>query len=171
VGDLEETYSNEREGSVLQRHARRGGFTHRLPCIMRFFYSTLAVSLCVVFCHAQGAPDDATFLQQARAKYDAPFERNLQSFNCAVEFSWKQHFNEAVRVGDEGTDEEIAKMTFDVEMMLARDMSLQSEGAKGSESDRRETDFRLGPQGFSADFVQARRGWRFQAGESDYPHL
>jgi hypothetical protein len=33
-------------------------------------------------------------------------------------------------------------------MSLARDMSLQSEGEKGSASDRRETDFRPGPQGF-----------------------
>jgi len=197
---------------------------------MRLFCSTLVFSLCAAFCHAQTATDDATFLKQARAKYDAPFERNLQSFNCAVEFNWKQHFTEAVRVGDEGTDEEIAKLTqpirnrvtvtqqsaavsagmtedevnklpykgmaegllehsvqfslnswlaasnnamlppegtpvhvepsasgyklglkiqnFDVEMLLARDMSLQSEGAKGSASDRRETDFRPGPQGF-----------------------
>jgi hypothetical protein len=77
---------------------------------MRFFYPTLVLSLCAAFCHAQKATDDATFLKQARAKYDAPFERNLQSFNCAVEFNWKQHFTEAVRLGDEGTDEEIAKL-------------------------------------------------------------
>jgi hypothetical protein len=77
---------------------------------MRFFYSTLVFSLCAAFCHAQTATDDATFLKQARAKYDAPFERNLQSFNCAVEFNWKQHFAEVVRLGDEGTDEEIAKL-------------------------------------------------------------
>ena len=197
---------------------------------MRFFYSTSVFTLCAVFCHAQTAADDATFLKQARAKYDAPFERNLQSFNCAVEFNWKQHFAEVVRLGDEGTDEEIAKLiqpirnrvtvtrqnaavsagmteaevtklphggmaelllehavqyslnnwlassnnamlppegtpvhvepstsgyklelkiqTFDVEMLLARDMSLQSEGEKGSASDRRETEFRPGPQGF-----------------------
>ena len=38
--------------------------------------------------------------------------------------------------------------TFDVEMSLARDMSLQSEGEKGSASDRRGTDFQPGPQGF-----------------------
>jgi hypothetical protein len=141
-----------------------------------------------------------------------------------------QHFNEAIRLGDEGTDEEIAKLiqpisnrvtvtrqnaavssgmsddeekklphggmaegllehavqfsmnnwlvasnnamlppegtpvhvepaasgyklefnvqTFDVEMMFTHDMSLQSEAAKGSHSDRRETDFAPGPQGF-----------------------
>ena len=197
---------------------------------MRFLHSSLVFSLCAAFCHAQTATDDTAFLKQARAKYDAPFERNLQSFNCAVEFNWKQHFTEAVRLGDEGTDEEIAKLiqpinnrvivtrqnavvssgmtddevnklpyrgmaegllehavqfslnswlvasnnamlppestpvqvepstsgyklkfkvqTFDVEMMFAHDMSLLSEGARGSASDRRETDFRPGPQGF-----------------------
>jgi hypothetical protein len=77
---------------------------------MQFFYSTLVFCLCAAFCHAQTAIEDATFLKQARAKYDAPFDRNLQSFNCAVEFNWKQHFTEVVRLGDEGTDEEIAKL-------------------------------------------------------------
>jgi len=197
---------------------------------MRFFRPTLVFSLCAAFCHAQTATDDATFLKQARAKYDAPFARNLESFTCAVEFNWKQHFTEAVRVGDEGTDEEIAKLvqpihnrvtvtrqnaavssgmtddeekklphkgmaegllehavqfslnnwlgasnnamlppedtpvhvepsasgyelkfkvqTFDVEMSFTREMSLLSEAVKGSASDRRETDFRPGPQGF-----------------------
>jgi hypothetical protein len=197
---------------------------------MRFFYSMLAFGLCAAFCHAQTAVSDTTALKQIRAKYDAPFERNLQSFSCAVEFNWKQHFTEAVRLGDEGTDEEIAKLiqpistrvtvtrqnaavssgmtddeenklpykgmaegllkhavqfslnhwlgasnnamlppentsvhveasasgykvefkvqTFDVELMFAPDMSLQSEAEKGSASDRRETDFHPGPQGF-----------------------
>ena len=197
---------------------------------MRFLYSTLVFSLFAASCHTQTAIDDATFLKQVRAKYDAPFERKLQSFDCAVEFNWKQHFAEAVRLGDEGTDEEIAKFiqpirnrvtvtrqnatpsagmtdgevkklphggmaesllehsvqfslnnwlvasnnamlppegthvhvepsasgyklelriqTFDVEMLLARDMSLQSEAAKGSTADRQEMDFRPGPQGF-----------------------
>lgn len=197
---------------------------------MRLFCSALVFSLCAAICQAQTAINDATFLKQARAKYDAPFERNLQSFSCAVEFNWKQHFTEAVRLGDEGTDEEIAKLiqpirnrvtvtrqnvavssgmteeevnklpykgmaegllehavqfslnnwlgasnnamlppestpinvepstsgyklefkvqAFDVEMLFGRDMNLQSEGAKGSASDRRETDFRPGPQGF-----------------------
>ena len=77
---------------------------------MRFFYSTLAFILGAASCHAQTAVNDATVLKQTRAKYDAPFERNLQSFSCAVEFDWKRHFAEAVRLGDEGTDEEIAKL-------------------------------------------------------------
>ena len=77
---------------------------------MRLFYLPLAFSLCSVFCQAQTPINDATVLKQTRAKYDAPFERNLLSFSCAVEFYWKQHFTEAVRLGDEGTDEEIAKL-------------------------------------------------------------
>lgn len=77
---------------------------------MRFFHSALVFCLYTAFCHAQTAIDDATFLKQARAKYDAPFDRNLQSFNCAVEFNWKQHFIEVVRLGDEGTNEEITKL-------------------------------------------------------------
>ncbi len=197
---------------------------------MRFVYSTLAFILGAASCHAQTAVNDATILKETRAKYDAPYVRNLQSFSCAVEFDWKRHFTEAVRVGDEGTDEEIAKLiqpistrvtvnrqnavvssgmtedeerklphggmaegllkhavqfslnswlvasndamlppegtpvhiepsasgyklefkvqTFDVEMMFAHDMSLQSEAPKGSVSHRRETDFHPGPQGF-----------------------
>src|SRR5258707_12578740 len=79
----------------ISRH--RTGLTRHLRCIMRFFYSTLVLSLCAAFCHAQAATDEATFLKQARAKYDAPFERNLESFNCAVEFNWKQHFTEVIR--------------------------------------------------------------------------
>lgn len=76
---------------------------------MRLLYSAFVFSFGVTFCHAQAAIDDATFLKLARTKYDAPFERNLESFSCAVEFNWKRHFTEVVRLGDEGTDDEIAK--------------------------------------------------------------
>jgi hypothetical protein len=197
---------------------------------MRFLRSVLAFSLCAPLCHAQAATDDATLLKQARAKYDAPFDRDLKSFNCAVDFNWKRHWQETYRVGDEGTDEEIEKsvqpirnrvtvtredaivssgmteeqekqlphggmaegllehavrfslrtwlvasndallpstgtpahfdssasgyqlglkmQNFDVAMMLTRDMSLQSMGVKGSDSDRQEFEFHPGPQGF-----------------------
>jgi len=92
------------------RLARRAFFgSNEVRCGMRSFYSMLALSLCSVFCHAQTAVNDVPDLKQLRAKYDAPFERNLQSFTCAVQFNWKQHFTEVVRLGDEGTDEEIAQ--------------------------------------------------------------
>lgn len=197
---------------------------------MRSLYLAMLFGLCATSGHAQSAIDDASFLKQVRAKYDTPYARGLESFSCAVEFNWKQHFTEAVRLGDEGTDDEIVKFiqpistrvtvsrqnasvssgmtdeeerrlphggmaegllkhalqfsmnswlsasnndllppegtpfrvnasalgyklefkiqTLDVEMSLARDMRLQSEGEKGSASDRRETDYQPGPQGF-----------------------
>jgi len=77
---------------------------------MRNFYRVLAFAVCAPFCHAQSPTDDAALLAQARAKYDAPFARDLKSFDCAVSFSWKQHWAETYRVGDEGTDEEIDKL-------------------------------------------------------------
>jgi hypothetical protein len=82
---------------------------NQVRCGMRLFYSTLALSLSSALCCAQTAVKDATVLNQIRAKYDAPFERNLQSFSCTVEFNWKQHFTEVGRLDDEGTDEEIAR--------------------------------------------------------------
>jgi hypothetical protein len=77
---------------------------------MRIVSSILAFSVCAVLCHAQATTDDATLLKQARSKYDAPFERNLKSFDCAVDFNWKKHWTETTRVGDEGTDDEIEKL-------------------------------------------------------------
>lgn len=65
------------------------------------------LGLCALMGRAQTAKNDATLLDQARAAYDTPFNRGLQSFECAIDFSWKQHFTETLRVGDEGTDEEL----------------------------------------------------------------
>jgi hypothetical protein len=53
-----------------------------------------------------------------------------------------------VQQSSSGYKVELKIQTFDVELLFARDMSLQSEGAKGSASDRRETDFSPGPHGF-----------------------
>ena len=52
---------------------------------MRFFYATLVFSLYAAFCHAQTAIDDATFLKQARAKYDAPFERRSEEHTSELQ--------------------------------------------------------------------------------------
>jgi hypothetical protein len=197
---------------------------------MRTLSATIAFCLCTSLASAQSTSDDAALLHQVRLKYDAPFERNLKSFDCAVDFNWKKHWAETYRVGDEGTDDEIEKLiqpirnrvtvtredavvssgmtdeqehklprggmaegllkhavrfslrtwlvtsnntllpssgtpvhfessptgytlgfkiqTFDVAMVLTRDMSLQSMAAKGSDSDRQEFEFHPGPQGF-----------------------
>jgi hypothetical protein len=77
---------------------------------MQIYRASIVLCCCAVLCHAQAAKTDQALLNQVREKYDAPFSRNLQSFECAVDFNWKQHWTETTRVGDEGTDEEIEKL-------------------------------------------------------------
>jgi hypothetical protein len=77
---------------------------------MQIYRASIMFCLCAMPCHAQATKSDQALLNQAREKYDAPFNRNLQSFDCAVDFNWKQHFTETTRVGDEGTDEELEKI-------------------------------------------------------------
>src|SRR3984885_15808903 len=78
--------------------------------VMKIHRVLIVFCFCAMLCHAQAAKTDQALLSQAREKYDAPFDRNLQSFDCAVNFSWKDHFTETTRVGDEGTDEELEKV-------------------------------------------------------------
>ena len=79
----------------------------------RLPFTKLAV---ILFCsypqlgHAQASKTGQALLNQVREKYDAPFTRNLESFDCAVDFSWKEHFTVTTRVGDEGSDEELDKI-------------------------------------------------------------
>jgi hypothetical protein len=47
---------------------------------------------------AQQPSPDAKLLAKARSLYDAPFTRGLISFDCAVQFDWKQHFVDAQHV-------------------------------------------------------------------------
>jgi hypothetical protein len=65
---------------------------------------------CAMLCDAQALKTDQALLNEVRVKYDAPFTRNLESFDCAVDFSWKEHFTETTRLGDEGSDEELEKI-------------------------------------------------------------
>jgi hypothetical protein len=44
---------------------------------------------------AQQPNSDAALLTKARALYDTPFTRGLISFECAIQFDWKQHFVDA----------------------------------------------------------------------------
>jgi hypothetical protein len=91
------------------------GYTHSQPghiplngdYVMQIYRVLVVFCFCAMFCHAQATKTDLSLLSQARDKYDAPFNRNLQSFDCAVDFSWKEHFTETTRVGDEGTDQEL----------------------------------------------------------------
>jgi len=77
---------------------------------MQMYRALIVFCCCAMLCHAQATKTDQALLNEAGEKYDAPFNRNLQSFDCAVDFSWKEHFAETTRVGDEGTDEELEKI-------------------------------------------------------------
>lgn len=77
---------------------------------MQLYRTSIVFCFCAMLCHAQATKTDKALLNQVREKYDAPFNRNLQSFDCAVDFRWKDHFIETTRVGDEGTDEELEKI-------------------------------------------------------------
>ena len=77
---------------------------------MQIYRASIVFCFCAMLCHAQATKTDQALLNEVREKYDAPFNRNMQSFDCAVDFSWKDHFKETVRVGDEGTDEELEKI-------------------------------------------------------------
>ena len=77
--------------------------------VMQVYRASIVFCSCAMLCHAQATKTDQALLNHAREKYAAPFNRNLQSFDCAVDFSWKEHFTETTRVGDEGTDEELEK--------------------------------------------------------------
>ena len=77
---------------------------------MQICRALIVFSFCSMLCDAQATKTGQALLNEAREKYDAPFDRNLQSFDCAVDFNWKEHFAETTRVGDEGTDEELEKI-------------------------------------------------------------
>ncbi len=77
---------------------------------MQIHRALIVVCSCAMLCSGQTSKSDQGLLNEMRGKYDAPFTRNLESFECGVDFSWKQHFTETTRVGDEGSDEELEKI-------------------------------------------------------------
>ena len=97
---------------------------------MRIFLALIVFCSCALLCRAQVAKTDQALLSEARAKYDAPFSRNLQSFDCKIGFDWKRHWKETYRVGDEGTDEEIEKFIQPISnrVTVTRDDAIISSG-------------------------------------------
>src|SRR5580698_2106446 len=77
---------------------------------MRIHRALIVLCFWAMLCQAQVSKPGQVSLNEVREKYDAPFTRNLESFDCAIDFSWKEHFTETTRVGDEGTDEELEKI-------------------------------------------------------------
>ena len=74
---------------------------------MRFLVASFFLALFPAAVSAQATDSDHALLAKAGASYDTPFDRNLKSFDCAVDFNWKQHGEDTTRVGDEGTEKEI----------------------------------------------------------------
>jgi hypothetical protein len=67
---------------------------------MRSALSLMAICcFCLPVLPQQSASDEA-LLAKARALYDAPFAQGLISFDCAVQFDWKQHFVDAQHLLD-----------------------------------------------------------------------
>jgi|GEM_PF-1573040 len=61
---------------------------------MRYFIGLVAMFMCLFSVEAvsQTPASDDALLAKTRDLYDAPFTRDLISFDCAVQFDWKQHF-------------------------------------------------------------------------------
>jgi hypothetical protein len=64
---------------------------------MRRFLIPVAVAAFCIQGVTQTADSGDVLLSKTRALYDAPFTRNLVSFDCAIQFDWKQHFSDALR--------------------------------------------------------------------------
>lgn len=58
---------------------------------MRFLIPSILLSCLCVPAVAQSATSDSALLTRTRSLYDAPFTRGLISFDCALNFDWKQH--------------------------------------------------------------------------------
>ncbi|HEV2644982.1 MAG TPA: hypothetical protein VGU46_01315 [Acidobacteriaceae bacterium] len=67
---------------------------------MRFFIGFVVFStwLFPVAAFPQTAAQDDALLARTRGLYDAPFTRDLVSFDCAVQFDWKQHFVDLLHI-------------------------------------------------------------------------
>ena len=70
----------------------------RLTLGMRYLSLTLLPFLACLCAHSQLAGSDDAMLSKARGLYDAPFTRQLVSFDCSVRFDWKKHFVDTVGV-------------------------------------------------------------------------
>lgn len=60
---------------------------------MRNLIPAFFILLCQCVCAIPQSPDsDVRLMTKTRALYDAPFTHDLASFDCEVQFDWKQHF-------------------------------------------------------------------------------
>jgi hypothetical protein len=62
----------------------------------RMIRQCLLIGACASTLFSQSPQPDDELLAKTRSLYDAPFIRDLASFDCAVEFDWKKHFIETL---------------------------------------------------------------------------
>src|ERR1700744_1580043 len=62
---------------------------------MRLASSFVSAFLVGLSAAGQQPSSDSALLANARSLYDAPFTHGLISFDCAIQFDWKQHFVDA----------------------------------------------------------------------------
>lgn len=105
---------------------------------MRFLFASLLLSLCPLALLAQSTKADQALLTKAHASYDTPFDRGLKSFDCAVDFNWKQHWTDTYRVGDEGTDQELETFIQPIHnrVTVTRDDAIVSSGMTQEQEQR-----------------------------------
>jgi len=87
--------------------------------------ATVLVSLPAI---PQATNSDEATLSKARSLYDAPFTRQLISFDCAVQFDWKKHFMDML-----GTIPPTARPTTDRLQTLQHRVFVDRSGAVVSE--------------------------------------
>jgi hypothetical protein len=68
----------------------------RLTLDMRHLRLVLVSFLACLCAHSQSTGSDEALLSKARGLYDAPFTRQLVSFDCSIQFDWKKHFIDTV---------------------------------------------------------------------------
>lgn len=71
---------------------------------------------------------DEALLKRARSLYDAPFARNLISFDCDVQFDWKQHI-----VDELGSVPDAVEPTIDLMAAVHHRVSMDRSGATVAE--------------------------------------
>ena len=62
---------------------------------MSLLFAAVSISL---LAFSQSTETDEALLARTRSLYDAPFARQLVSFDCALQFDWKQHFLDTLGV-------------------------------------------------------------------------
>ena len=87
-------------------NGRRGA----IAWLMRRILLAIFLSGISVLAFSQKTSSDEALLAKTRALYDAPFTRDLVSFDCAVQFDWKKHFIDYLGVVPQAAAPTVARL-------------------------------------------------------------